>query len=215
MSVGCSGSAGRKPDLTDSAAVRRAAGIGTACAAAVALLLGVTACGAGDDHRYGTFTDCGKVGKLTTVTDPKGDQRGNLAGAPTQPQGDLLGLGLARSPGRLCAQFTVAATIKPTAAYVLVLRPQDSETPVVQLEATVLAATNPAAMLNPGGNGDGFHKIAATVGVDGDRLSVVVTRAPFAAAGVGAVFDAFRFQGRAVAVPKEGIRQTDCAPSCP
>jgi hypothetical protein len=43
---------------------------------------------------------------------------------------------------------------------------------------------------------------------------VLVDRAPFAAQGLGALFDAFRYQGRAAAVTTDGGRQTDCLPAC-
>jgi hypothetical protein len=52
------------------------------------------------------------------------------------------------------------------------------------------------------------------VGIRDDRISVLVDRAPFAAQGLGALFDAFRYQGRAAAVTTDGGRQTDCLPAC-
>jgi hypothetical protein len=45
-------------------------------------------------------------------------------------------------------------------------------------------------------------------------VSVLVSRAPFAAQGLGKLFDAFRYQGRAAAVTSDGGRQTDCVPRC-
>jgi hypothetical protein len=184
-------------------------------AAAVAMTAVVAGCGGGEEpHHFGTFTDCSAIGPLTTVTDRARDQRGDLAGAAPQPQGDLLALRVARHDRRLCAEFRARAPIAPSAAYVLALRPQTSDTPVVQLEATVLAASAPEALLNTGERGAAFRRIPATVGIDGDRLSVVVDRGQFARFGVAQRFDAFRFQARTVVVVGDDGRLTDCAPSC-
>jgi hypothetical protein len=191
--------------------VPRALGIlagGTAALAAVGVL---SACG-GAGTSYGTFTDCAKIGRVATVADAKGDQRGRLAGATAQPQGDLVRLRVARGGGRLCVEFEAAAKIKPPVAYVLVMRPHDAET-AVQLEATVLAAQNPDALLQAR-PGDPFRKVDATVGIRRNRLTLLVERAPFAAHGLGRLFDGFRYQGRAAAVTSDGGRQTDCLPDC-
>ena len=187
---------------------------------AIAILLGLlacalTACGSGGDHSFGEFTDCATVGKPVTTTDPAGDQRrSNGASSASAPQGDLVKLRVAKSANRLCAEFTAKEPIKPYVAFVLTMRPQDRDTPVVQLEATVLAGQPPQAMLDATGTGRSFAKIDATVGIKDDRLSVVVDRGPFDDQGVGAIFRSFRFQARsAAAVAKEG-RVTDCMPVC-
>jgi hypothetical protein len=194
--------------------VPRASGIlagGTAALAAVFMLAG---CGAaGEANSFGAFTDCTKIGRVATVEDPKGDQAGRLAGKPAQPQGDLVRLRVARGGGRLCAEFRAATNVKPPVAYVIVMRPQHADTPVVQLEATVLAAQNPEALLQAG-PGEPFRHVDAKVGIRGDRVSVLVQRAPFAAQRLGRIFDAFRYQARAAAVTSDGGRQTDCLPQC-
>ena len=190
--------------------------LGPLAVAALGLVAAAVGCGAGgnDAHRFGTFTDCAKIGPLTTVTDAAHDQRGGLGGAAPQPQGDLLALRLTRRDRRLCAEFRTRADIVPSAAYVLALRPQATDTPVVQLEGTVLAASAPEALLNTGEHGASFRRIAATVGIDGKRLSILVDRGEFARYGVADRFDAFRFQARTVVVVGDTGRQTDCAPSC-
>jgi hypothetical protein len=193
--------------------VRRASGILVGGAAALAVAGALAGCGSDAAHSFGTFTDCAKIGPVATVHDPAGDQRGRLADKPAQPQGDLLRLRVARRGGKLCAEFRAAAPIKPPVAYVLAMRPRDAETPLTQLEVTVLAAQNPGALLQARA-GDAFRKLGAAVGIDGDRVSVLVDRAPFAAQGLGALFDAFRYQGRAAAVTTDGGRQTDCLPAC-
>jgi hypothetical protein len=173
------------------------------------------ACGGGDDNEFGTVTDCAKVGRPVTTSDPAGDQR-RTNGTPddSAPQGDLTQLRLAKSGDRLCAEFTSKADIKPYAAFVLTMRPQDRETPVAQLEATVLAGQKPQAMLDATGGGKDFRKVDATVGIDGRRLTILIARRPFADQGAGALFSSFRFQARsAVAVEDEG-RVTDCLPVC-
>jgi hypothetical protein len=188
---------------------------------ATAILLGLlacalTACGGGDDdHSFGDFTDCATVGKPVTTSDPAGDQRTTKGtGSDAAPQGDLLKLRVAKSANRLCAEFTAKAPITPYAAFVLTMRPQDRDTPVVQLEATVLAGQPPQAMLDATGTGRSFGKVKATVGIKGDRLTIVVGRGPFDDQGAGAIFRSFRFQARsAVAVEDEG-RVTDCLPVC-
>jgi hypothetical protein len=193
--------------------VPRASGIlagGTAALAAVGVLSGCA--GSGGDNSYGTFTDCAKIGRVATVADAAGDQRGRLAGASAQPQGDLVRLRVARHGGRLCVEFEAAATVKPPVAYALAMRPHDAET-AVQLEATVLAAQDPEALLQAR-PGDPFRTVDATVGIRGNRLTLLVERAPFAAQGLGALFDAFRYQGRAAAVTSDGGRQIDCLPDC-
>lgn len=177
----------------------------------------LTACGGSGDQSYGTFTDCAKVGRPLTASDPAGDQR-RTNGTPddSAPQGDLTRLRVAKSAAgdRLCAEFTAKAPIKPYVAYVLTMRPQDRDAPVVQLEATVLAGQVPQAQLDATGTGRSFRKIDATVGIDGKRLSIVVGRGPFDDQGAGAIFKSFRFQARsAVAVEDEG-RVTDCLPVC-
>ena len=179
------------------------------CAAVAATL---TACGASGDG--GRFTDCASIGRLTRVTDPARDQGGRLAGVPAEPQGDLVGLRLARAGGKLCAEFRARGPVKPSAAYLLVLRPQRADTPVVQLEATVFAAEAPRALLNAGERGGAFRKVDATVGIDGDRVSILIDRAQFAHLRIGSVFDAFRFQARTAVITKDGGHLTDCAPAC-
>jgi hypothetical protein len=193
--------------------VGRAISILAGGTATLAAVLALSACGDNPDNRYGAFTDCADIGPVATATDPKGDQAGRLAGKAAQPQGDLLGLRVARGGGKLCAEFRVATKVRPPAAYVLALRPRDSETPLVQLEATVLAAQNPEALLQARAGAE-FRQLPGKVGIRGDRLSIVVDREPFAAQGLGAVFDAFRFQARAAAVTSDGGRQTDCLPDC-
>jgi hypothetical protein len=194
--------------------VPRASGILAGGTAALAAVLVLSACGgAGEANSFGTFTDCAEIGPVAAVEDPRGDQGGRLAGKRAQPQGDLTRLRVARRDGRLCAEFRAATKVKPPVAYVLVMRPQDADTPVIQLEATVLAAQNPEALLQAR-PGDAFRHVDAKVGIRGDRLSVLVERAPFAAQGLGAIFDAFRYQARAAAVTSDGGRQTDCLPQC-
>lgn len=173
---------------------------------------GLVACG-GNDDRFGTFTDCASIGTPATASDPRGDQDGGLGAADATPQGDLVGLRIARGDGRLCAEFRAAGNIRPDAAYALVLRPTDAEAPVVQIQASVLGGANPEVRLSPA-TGRAFTKIDAQVGIDGDRLSIVVTRAELTRLGLTAIFDAFRFQGRAAVVTKDDDRLADCLPSC-
>lgn len=182
----------------------------------MALTVGAALAGCGSDaagQRYGRFTDCATVGRVVRSTDPAGDQRGRLAGAPAEPQGDLVGVGVARGGGRLCVEFRARGAIRPSAAYVAVLRPARAERPVVQLETTVMATAAPEALLDDG-SGDAARKIDAVVGIDGGRLSVVVARRVFAAHGVGRVFDAFRYQARTAVVTADDGHLTDCAPGC-
>jgi hypothetical protein len=184
-----------------------------------ALVAGLASgCGQTDDtHAYGTFSDCAKVGRPVTTNDPTGDQRRtNGTSSRAAPMGDLKRLRIARGGGRLCAEFTTDAQIRPYAAFVLTMRPEDADTPVLQLEAVVLAGEGPKANLDVSGTGRAFRRIPATVGIHGNRLSIVVTRDLFARAGAGAaaIFDSFRFQARsAVATRGEG-RLTDCLPVC-
>jgi hypothetical protein len=193
--------------------VRRASGIFAGGAAALTIAIVVAGCGPKDENRFGTFTDCSKIGPVATVTDPAGDQRGRLAGKPPQPQGDLVRLRVARREGKLCVEFQAAADVKPPVAYVLVMRPQHAETPVAQLEATVLSGADPEVLLQAR-PGDAFRTLDGKVGILGDRVSVLVDRAPFAAQSIGPLFDAFRYQGRSAAVTTDGGRQTDCVPVC-
>jgi hypothetical protein len=174
---------------------------------------------AGDDDvkTYGTFTDCSAFGRPVVTDDPRGDQRTTKGEkAHASPQGDLLRLRLAKSAkgDRLCAEFQAAGDVKPYVAYVLTMRPQDAETPVVQLSATVLGGEAPKASLDTTGTGKDFRTIRATIGIKGDRLSIVVARAPFDAEGKGALFRSFRFQGRSAVAAKDEGRLTDCLPVC-
>jgi hypothetical protein len=204
MSLG----AGRLPG------VRRASAILASGVALVAAVLALSACGSDNDaNSFGTFTDCTKVGPVATVQDPTGDQAGRTAGKAPQRQGDLTRLRVARRGGKLCVEFRAAANIKPSVAYVLAMRPDRAETPLVQLEATVLSGENPSALLQSHANDD-FRKVDAKVGILGDRLSVLIDRKPFAAEGLGGLFDAFRYQGRAAAVTSDDGHQTDCLPGC-
>jgi hypothetical protein len=193
--------------------VRRAA---TSILAAAAAALTLAACGDdAADQEFGTFTDCAALGRPVTTNDPKGDQR-RTNGTPddSAPQGDLVALRLVRAGDRLCAEFQAARPIKPYVAYVVTMRPQATETPVVQLEATVLAGQPPEAQLDATGTGRSFRKIDATVGIKGDRLSILVGRAPFADQGAGAIFRSFRFQARSAVAVEDHGRVTDCLPVC-
>lgn len=178
----------------------------------------LSGCGQTDDtHNYGTFTDCAKIGRPVTTNDPKGDQRRtNGTSSSAAPMGDLTRLRIARAGGRLCAEFTTDAQIRPYAAFVLTMRPQGADTPVLQLEAVVLAGEAPKANLDVTGTGRSFRKIPATVGIAGNRLSIVVSRDVFAKAGAGAaaIFDSFRFQARSAVATKGEGRLTDCLPVC-
>jgi hypothetical protein len=180
------------------------------------LALTLTACGNQDaTENFGTFTDCAKIGTPVVTNDPPDDQRHTKGTGDTSvPKGDLIRLRVAKNPKQLCAEFTVGEPIRPYVAYVLTMRPQASETPVVQLEATVLAGQAPDAQLDARGTGRSFRKIKATVGIKGDRLSILVDRAPFDAAGVGAIFQSFRFQARSAVAAKDDARLTDCLPVC-
>jgi hypothetical protein len=193
--------------------VRRAA---TSILAAVAAALILAACG--DDagnQEFGTFTDCSALGRPVAANDPKGDQR-RTNGTPddSAPQGDLVGLRLTRAGDRLCAEFQAASRVKPYVAYVVTMRPQDRDTPVVQLEATVLAGQPPEALLDATGSGRSFRKVDATVGIKGDRLSILVDRAPFADQKADAIFRSFRFQARSAVAVEDHGRVTDCLPVC-
>jgi hypothetical protein len=196
--------------------VRRPIGILAGSTATLAAVLLLTACGQTDDTlNFGTFSDCAKVGRPVQTADPAGDQRTSKGvKASAEPKGDLLGLRVAKSPTQLCVEFTVAAPVRPYVAYVLTMRPQDAETPVVQLEASVLAGQAPEVLLDSTGTGRQFRKIKATVGIDGKRLSVLVARAPFDQRKVGAIFQSFRFQARSAAAAEDAGRLTDCMPVC-
>jgi hypothetical protein len=192
----------------------------TIIAAFLAVIAASIATKAGDDDQaksYGTFTDCASFGTPVVTSDPRGDQR-TTKGEKVErsPQGDLLRLRLAkdRSGKRLCAEFQAAGQVEPYVAYVLTMRPQDAETPVVQLEATVLGGEAPKAMLDTTGTGKDFRPVDATIGIKGDRLSIVVGQAPFDAEGAGALFASFRFQARAAVAAKDEGRLTDCLPVC-
>jgi hypothetical protein len=193
--------------------VRRAA---TSILAAAVATLTLAACG--DDagsQEFGTFTDCAKLGRPVVTNDPKGDQR-RTNGTPddSAPQGDLVALRLTRAGNRLCAEFQAASRVRPYVAYVLTMRPQARDTPVVQLEATVLAGQPPEAQLDATGTGQSFRKIDATVGIKGDRLSVLVDRGPFADQHAEAIYRSFRFQARSAVAVEDHGRVTDCLPVC-
>ncbi len=196
--------------------VRRPIGILAGTAATLATAFVLSACGQTDDTlNFGSFTDCATVGRPVVTDDPSGDQRTSKGvKATAEPKGDLLRLRVAKSPSRLCAEFTAAAPIRPYVAFVLTMRPQAADTPVVQLEASVLAGQAPEVLLDVSGTGRHFRKVEATVGISGNRLSVLVGREVFDQRGVAAIFRSFRFQARsAVATEGEG-RLTDCMPVC-
>jgi len=202
--------------MPDSAPVGRRVII-TIAAAFLAVIAASIATKAGDDDKvksYGTFTDCSSLATPVVTDDPRGDQRETKGGkVEASPQGDLVRLRLAKDAkgDRLCAEFQAAGEVKP---YVLTMRPQDAETPYLQLETTVLGGEAPKAMLDVSGTGKDFRTIPATVGIKGDKLSVVVSKAPFAAQGKGAIFASFRFQARSAVAAKDEARLTDCLPVC-
>jgi hypothetical protein len=193
-------------------------GRATSILAAGAAAATVALAGCGDDagnREFGAFTDCATVGRPVTTNDPTADQR-RTNGTPddSAPQGDLVRLRVMKSPSRLCAEFQVKEPIKPYVAFVLTMRPQDRDTPVVQLEATVLAGQPPEGLLDATGTGRSFRKIDATVGIKGDRLSVLVGRGPFVDQNAAAIFSSFRFQARSAAAVGDEGRVTDCLPVC-
>jgi hypothetical protein len=196
--------------------VRRPIGILAGGTATIAAVFALTACGQTDDTlNFGSFSDCAEVGRPVQTRDPAGDQRsskGVKAGA--EPKGDLLGLRVAKSPTQLCAEFEVAAPVRPYVAYVLTMRPQAADAPVVQLEASVLAGQAPEVLLDTSGTGRSFRKIKATVGISGKRLSILVARTPFDQRHVGEIFQSFRFQARSAVATKDEGRLTDCLPVC-
>jgi hypothetical protein len=198
--------------------VRRRA-IVTILAALAAIVAASIATRSGDDDvkSYGTFTDCATFATPVVTNDPRGDQRTTKGEkVESSPQGDLIRLRLAkdRKGDRLCVEFQAADQVKPYVAYVLTMRPQDRDTPVVQLEATVLGGEAPKASLDTSGTGKDFRSIPATIGIKGDRLSIVVDRAAFTAQDAGALFSSFRFQGRSAVAAKDEGRLTDCLPVC-
>jgi len=205
--------------MPDSAPVGRRVII-TIAAAFLAVIAASIATKAGDDDKvksYGTFTDCSSFGTSVVTNDPRGDQRTTKGSkVESSPQGDLIRLRLAKDAkgDRLCAEFQADGQVKPYVAYVLTMRPQDAETPYLQLETTVLGGEAPKAMLDVSGTGKDFRTIPATVGIKGDKLSVVVSKAPFTAEGKGAIFTSFRFQARSAVAAKDEARLTDCLPVC-
>jgi hypothetical protein len=205
--------------MPDSAPVGRRVII-TIAAAFLAVIAASIATKAGDDDKvksYGTFTECSSFGTPVVTDDPRGDQRTTKGDkVESSPQGDLVRLRLAKSPkgDRLCAEFQAAGQVKPYVAYVLTMRPQDAETPYLQLETTVLGGEAPKAMLDVSGTGKDFRTIPATVGIKGDKLSIVVTKAPFTAEKQDATFASFRFQARSAVAAKDEARLTDCLPVC-
>jgi hypothetical protein len=196
--------------------VRRPIGILAGSAAILAAVVGLAACGQTDDTlNFGAFTDCAKVGRPVVTDDPPGDQRTSKGvKASAEPKGDLVRLRVAKNPNQLCVEFTADAPIRPYVAYVMTMRPQGADAPVVQLEASVLAGQAPEVLLDAGGTGRHFRRIKATVGISDHRLSVLVARGPFEQSGVGAIFRSFRFQARSAVVTKDEGRLTDCMPVC-
>jgi hypothetical protein len=196
--------------------VRRPIGILAGTTATIAAVLALAACGQTDDTlNFGTFTDCAKIGRPVVTNDPSGDQRASKGvKATAEPKGDLLRLRVAKNDNQLCAEFTADAPIRPYVAFVLTMRPQAADTPVVQLEASVLAGQAPEVLLDVTGTGKSFRDIKGTVGISGDRLSVLVTRGPFDQHDVGAIFRSFRFQARSAVVAEGEGRLTDCMPVC-
>jgi hypothetical protein len=196
--------------------VRRPIGVLAGTTAAIAAVLALTACGETEDTRnFGTFTDCAKIGRPVVTNDPSGDQRASKgAKVAAEPKGDLVRLRVAKSDDQLCAEFTAGAPIRPYVAFVLTMRPQAADTPVVQLEASVLAGQAPEALLDSAGNGRNFRKVKATVGISGRRLTVLIARDVFDQQGVGAIFRSFRFQARSAVAAENEARVTDCMPVC-
>jgi hypothetical protein len=196
--------------------VRRPIGILAGSTATIAAALALTACGQTDDTlNFGSFTDCAKIGRPVVTNDPAGDQRTSKGvKATAEPKGDLLRLRVAKNPDQLCAEFTTDAPIRPYVAFVLTMRPQAADTPVVQLEASVLAGQAPEVLLDVSGTGKNFRDIKGTVGISGDRLSVLVARRPFEERGVDAIFRSFRFQARSAVAAQDAGRLTDCLPVC-
>jgi hypothetical protein len=186
------------------------------CGASVLLAAGLSACGSTDDTlNFGSFTDCAKIGTPVVANDPAGDQRHSSGIKDASvPKGDLRRLRVAKSATQLCAEFQVGEPIRPYVAYVLTMRPQATDTPVVQVEATVLAGQAPDALLDARGTGQHFSKLKAKVGIEGDRLSILVDKAVFTKAGLGGLFRSFRFQARSAVASKGEGRLTDCLPVC-
>jgi hypothetical protein len=184
--------------------------------ATLGAVVGLTACGQTDDTlNFGAFTDCAKIGRPVVTDDPTGDQRTSKGVQETaEPKGDLVRLRVAKNPNQLCAEFTADAPVRPYTAFVLTMRPQAGETPVVQLEASVLAGQAPEILLDTSGTGRRFRKIKGTVGISGKRISVLVARDPFEQRGVGPIFRSFRFQARSAVAAKNAGRLTDCMPVC-
>lgn len=196
--------------------MRRPIGILAGTTATIAAVVLLAACGQSDDTlNFGAFTDCAKVGRPVVTNDPSGDQRASKGVQTTaEPKGDLLRLRVAKSANELCAEFTADAPIRPYVAFVLTMRPQAADTPVVQLEASVLAGQAPEALLDVSGTGRHFRKIKAKVGIRGRRLSVLVAREVFDQLGAGAIFRSFRFQARSAVAAEDQGRLTDCMPVC-
>jgi hypothetical protein len=202
--------------LEDCAGVPRSLLIVVGASLVLLIVVGVTTLGRKDDtENFGTFTDCAKIGTVVTTSDPVGDQRRTKgATVKASPQGDLLRLRVSKSRTQLCVEFQAEAPIRPYVAFVLTMRPQATETPIVQLESTVLAGQAPDAYLDTSGNGRTFRKVKATVGIRGDRLAMLVDRKPFADAGFAKLFASFRFQARSAVAAKDEGRLTDCMPVC-
>jgi hypothetical protein len=163
------------------------------------------------DRDFGTYTDCATVGRISTASDPPGDQLGKGSG----PQGDLVGLRLARGHGRLCVEFITRGPIRAAALFALSLRPAATEKPVIQLQVSLLAAVAPEVILDDG-RGPTRRNVPGTVGIRGERMSLVIGRPAFATAGKGAatIFDDFRWQARTAVALSGRQALSDCAVAC-
>jgi hypothetical protein len=172
--------------------------------------LAVGGCGEQNpDRDFGTYTDCATVGRLSFQPDPSGDQRGGEA-----PEGDLVGLRLARSGDRLCVDFETRDDVRSPTIFALVMRPGAADTPVVQLQVAVLASAEPEIIVRSSRTA---RDRDGEVGIRGTRLSVIISKATLdAAAGASAagVFEDFRWQARTAVSPSKGDPVTDCAIDC-
>jgi hypothetical protein len=131
----------------------------------------------------GPYVECSSIGAVRTFEDARDDVEPNRSSPggrqpPALPEVDLVSVGVARSDTELCVEFETAGSIKPPVGLALMLREpgNDDIGDSLGVETLINEPGQAVVLLSGAGSQPDGGRIPARVGIEGQRVSVVVRR---------------------------------------